>query len=628
MHNKLNINRRDFLGGVALSLAAGTSLSPLEVLAMQDGKPAYYPPSLTGLRGSHVGSYEVAHAVAWSGAKFGHPDKLTDATYDLVVVGGGLSGLAAAHFYRDRVGADSSILVLDNHDDFGGHAKRNEFDVDGSDLIGYGGSQSIDTPSAYSDVASRLLDDVGIDTGRFYDYFDRQYFERRDLKPSIYFSREHYGRDATVANVMGDYRGAPDPTQIKSSLADYPLADESKDMLLSLVQNEEDYLPGMSAGAKETLLRSISYSDFLREHAGMNEEVVTLLRDSIKGYWGVGWDALSALEAFRLDQPGTAHLGLHAARKEGLGQTEPYIFHFPDGNAAIARALVRNLIPGSLPGKTMEDLVTRKIDYSKLDEANSSTRIRLNATAVDVRHSADQKCVDVTYVRDGKPERVCGRHVVLACYNSLIPHICPEVGEAQAEAIDYAVKIPLVYINIAVRNWHAFANLGTHSIYVPQPSLMHSFGLDFPVSIGGYRFATGPGEPTVLHGSFVPTVPDQGLNEKQQHRQGRRRLYEMSFDNYEDLILEQLEGALSRGGFDAERDIAGITVNRWPHGYAYEYNDLYDPPEFGPDNGPHIQGRAQIGRISIANSDASAYAYVNGAIDAADRAVNEQVAMG
>ena len=102
----------------------------------------------------------------------------------------------------------------------------------------------------------------------------------------------------------------------------------------------------------------------------------------------------------------------------------------------------------------------------------------------------------------------------------------------------------------------------------------------------------------------------------------------MSFDNYEDLILEQLEGALSPGGFDAERDIAGITVNRWPHGYAYEYNDLYDPPEYSPDNGPHIQGRAQIGRISIANSDASAYAYVNGAIDAADRAVNEQIATG
>ena len=628
MHNKLNINRRDFLGGVALSLAAGTSLSPFEVLAMQGGKSAYYPPSLTGLRGSHVGSFEIAHAVALSGAKFGYPNKLNDATYDLVVVGGGLSGLAAAHFYQDRVGADKNILVLDNHDDFGGHAKRNEFDVDGRKLIGYGGSQSIDTPSSYSDAAGGLLEDVGIETERFYEYFDRQYFERRELRPSIYFSREHYGRNATIANILGDYRGAPDPATIKASLADYPLADESKVMLLGLVQNEVDYFPGMSVCEKEALLRSISYSDFLRKNAGMNEEVVTLLRDSIKGYWGVGWDALSALEAFRFGQPGTAHLGLDVARKEGLAQTEPYIFHFPDGNAAVARALVRKLIPGSVPGKTMEELVTEKVDYSKLDQATSSTRIRLNATVVDVRHSAGHKCVDVTYVRGGKPERVRARHVVLACYNALIPHICPEVPEAQAEAIDYAVKVPLVYINIAVRNWHAFANLGTQSVYVPQPSLMHSFGLDFPVSIGGYRFTTGPDQPTILHGSFVPTVPDQGLNEKQQHQRGRQRLYEMSFDNYEDLILEQLEGALSPGGFDVERDIAGITVNRWPHGYAYEYNDLYDPPEYSPDNGPHIQGRAQIGRISIANSDASAYAYVNGAIDAADRAVNEQIATG
>jgi spermidine dehydrogenase len=154
---------------------------------------------------------------------------------------------------------------------------------------------------------------------------------------------------------------------------------------------------------------------------------------------------------------------------------------------------------------------------------------------------------------------------------------------------------------------------------------MHSFGLDFPVSMGDYDFTQNPNQPTIIHGTYVPTDPDKGLNSKQQAINGRRQLYEISFDQFERDIIEQMQGSLKGGGFDAERDIAGITVNRWPHGYAWEYNDFSDPAEYNPYNGPHIRGRARIGRISIANSDASAYAYVDGAIDAADRAVNEQL---
>jgi spermidine dehydrogenase len=143
--------------------------------------------------------------------------------------------------------------------------------------------------------------------------------------------------------------------------------------------------------------------------------------------------------------------------------------------------------------------------------------------------------------------------------------------------------------------------------------------------MGRYSFTSSPDQPAVLHGIYVPTTPDQGLDQKQQCRLGRKRLLEMSYADFEAAALRQLDGALAGGGFDVERDVAAITGNRWPHGYAYEYNDLIEPPEYGPDNGPHILGRSRMGRISIANSDASAYAYVNGAIDAAVRAVNEQV---
>ena len=293
----------------------------------------------------------------------------------------------------------------------------------------------------------------------------------------------------------------------------------------------------------------------------------------------------------------------------------------------MARALVRQLIPAAVPGRTMEDLVLARVDYAALDQASAPVRLRLNSTAVDIRHTADQKAVDVSYVREGKVHRSRTRHMVYAGYHSQLPHICGELPAVQKAAIESVTKVPLVYINIALRNWRAFADLGVHYVSVAQPELMHSFGLDFPVSMGGYRFTDNPDQPTVVHGTYVPALPDQGLTAIEQHKLGRRQLYEMSFADFERRIVRQMQGALGGGGFDAGRDIAAITVNRWPHGYAYEYNELFDDPDFGPDKGPHIIARARIGRISIANSDASAYAYLNGAIDAADRAVNEQLSI-
>ncbi len=324
--------------------------------------------------------------------------------------------------------------------------------------------------------------------------------------------------------------------------------------------------------------------------------------------------------------PGTEHLDYSEPSTARQEFDEPYIFHFPDGNASIARALVRQLVPAAVPGKrSMEGLVAARVDYEQLDRRSNAARIRLNSTVIDTRHVDGRSAVDVTYVRDGSTYRVRGKHVILACYNHMVPHLCPDLPKAQADAIQLAEKIPLAYINVVLRNSTAFENLGYHSFYVPQTELMHSFGLDFPVNMGAYRFAESSADPVIIHGSVAAAAPDQGLTERQQHIVGRQRMYEMTYQDFETRIVRQLSGALGGGGFDAERDIAAITVNRWPHGYAYEYNELYDPPEWSQEDGPHRVGAAQIGRISIANSDAEAFAYVNGAIDAAHRAVNEQL---
>lgn len=627
MSKRYAITRRDFLGGVALGTSVA-GLRPLQGLAALAGdSDAHYPPALTGMRGSHPGSFEVAHSVAWAGAKYPAPKQLTDRVYDLVVVGGGISGLAAAHFYRQKMGPKASILILDNHDDFGGHAKRNEFEVDGKKLICYGGSQSIDTPGSYSAAASGLLRDLDIHTDRFYDYFDRDFFSRHKLSRGLYFSKAAYGRDAVAPHFRED-TGPDAAADNTRRITGYPLDDASREALLQLLHGDRDYLSSMSRGQKIQHLRTHTYRDFLLRDAGVPEPVYLLLRDNIRGWWGVGWDAQSALEAARMGMPGTAQLKLGEIDPQGEPERdEPYIFHFPDGNASVARSLVRSLLPRAIPGNSMEDLVLARADYSQLDRPDANCRIRLNSTAVNVQHTPDQKYVDVTYVNRGDVHRVRGRHTVLACYNDIIPYLCPELPADQREAIDYSTKVPLVYLSIAVRNWRAFADLGYSSFSIPRPQMMHSIGLDFPVSMGGYHYAADPDQPAVLHGSYVPCAPDRGLEAKAQHRLGRRKIYETSFEQFEEHIVATLGGALGGAGFDPGRDIAAITVNRWPHGYAYEYNEYSDPPEYGPDNGPHLLGARQLGRISIANSDAAAYAFVDGAIDAAWRATNEQLGL-
>jgi spermidine dehydrogenase len=582
--------------------------------------PEYYPPSLTGIRGSNDASFKAAHAVAREGRSFPIPREQTEATYDLVVVGGGISGLSAAKFFRDRHGSDSRILVLDNHDDFGGHARRNELDVDGKTLIGYGGSQTLDTPSAYSEVAAGLLKDLGIQLDRFYDYFDQDFFSQRGLGAGMYFDQATFGKRALTGNPLEIWNPA-DADQLEAAVRSMPISPGDQDAFIRLLGGGVDYLQGKSVAEKDTLLRNTSYLDYLERHAGVPASVREILRDTFLPMVGVGWEAASAWEALQYSFPGTDALGL-APKHE---RDEPYIHHFPDGNASVARLLVRDLIPDAMPGSTMEDLVTARAEYAALDREGADIRLRLNSTAVDVRHSSNETHVDVTYINGGNSYRVRGRHVVMACYNQIIPHICPELPAAQSDAIGYATKIPFVIGSFALRNWQAFADAGYRMLYSPGDVLFKRMSLDFPVSMGGYQYPQNPDEPMVVSAWHTPTV--RGLPAKDQYRAGRAKLLQMSYQDFESDIFGHFDAMLGPHGFDAERDIAAITLNRWPHGYAYEFEGVGVPAEYNRYNGPHIAGRARLGRISIANSDSEAYAYVDGAIDAADRAVNEQLAL-
>ena len=636
------ITRRDFVNGFSVAIGGALALPGAAWAAEAFGMPgtepggfgddqssaAYYPPAKTGMRGSHDGSWEVAHAMrdgkTWPGAT---PDP---EHYDLIVVGGGISGLAAAYFFRQHAGAKARILILENHDDFGGHAKRNEFQQGGRLLLGYGGTQSIAGPKLYSAEAKGLLAALGIEPERFSKYYDSQFFSSRGLSRGAFFAKETFGADALVAGV-----GHPTWPEF---LAKTPLSQAAQTDVARLYSEKVDHLPQMDREQKKIYLAKTSYKDFLLRDAKVNADVIPFFQKSTYGLYGVGIDAVPAGDLAKLrSHPGFAGMDLSGDYGPGMGleitrqDDEPYIYHFPDGNASIARLLVCALIPGSAPGGTMEDIVLAKMDYAKLDRQDAPVRVRLNSTVVHARnvaggdgHGAGAKEVEITYVRDGQARSVRGAQCVLACWNVVIPYMCPEMPQQQRDGLAYGVKVPLVYTNVVLRDRQPFEKLKISGAECPG-SFFDGVTLDFPVSIGGYAYPKSADEPCVVHMQHVPCAP--GLPARDQQRAGRGKLYATTFETFERNIRDQLNRMLGAGGFDAARDIQAITVNRWPHGYAYEYNSLYDPV-WPAGKSPCEIGRAAFGNIHIANSDAGAFAYTNEAIDQAWRAVKEIVAQG
>jgi len=629
------ITRRDFLNGVSITVGASlikaeaTTNPWLETFGIPESPfapekdPAYYPPAKTGMRGSHDGSWEVAHDMR-DGKEWSDP-AIDNETYDLIVVGGGISGLAAAYYFRKFAGADSRILILDNHDDFGGHAKRNEFRADNRWLLGYGGTQSIEAPANYSAVSKELLKELGVDVQRFYKYYDQKLFSSMKLVEGTFFDKENFGVDRMVLEEESHYLG---PAYSAKAVEQIPIAPEARRDVIRLQEAKVDYLPGLSPEQKRVKLIQKSYKDFLLQDVKTHPDVPRVFQTTTHDLWAVGIDAVCAFDCAEYGFPGFQ--GMTFPKRHGDDEPEedePYIFHFPDGNASIARLLVRSLIPGSAPGSTMEDIVTARMNYARLDDEENKIRIRLNSTAVHVRHASDPqsaKEVEVTYVRGGQARRVRAPYCVLACYNMAIPYMCTEMPDKQKEALAYAVKIPLVYTNVQIKNWKAFRKLGLSSIYAPS-SYFSNIALDYPVSMGGYRFSSSPDEPCVLHLLRTPCKP--GLPCKDQYRAGRWELFTTKFETFEQQVRDQLGRMLGAGGFDSATDIQAITVNRWPHGYAYEYNRLFEPLDRPASERPCVIGRQPFGRITIANSDADGHAYTNNAIDQAHRAVKEIMGM-
>lgn len=637
------ISRRDFLDGMAVgagALVAGGALSGCatgswggihnEVVDPPDGwsyaghgDPAY-PPAMTRLRGSANPAMRIPHelrdGIFWSGDKEIHA---TGERYDLVVVGAGISGLSAAYFYR-QAHPGAKVLILDNHDDFGGHARRDEFHPGGKLIIGYGGSQSIEGPTVWSPVAKKLLADLGIELKKFDKYYDQDFNKRWKLNDSEFFTADLFGTDH-LAVMQGDTRTA-------ATLKGAPMSEAAKTAYLTLQDKPADYLPGLSDAQKKARLTELSYLKYLRDVAKMPAEVLSYLQTYTNDEWGFGINAFGAIDAWASGYPGFDGLKLDRSKPYRYcgptvqiqwNENDPYIYHFPDGNHGICKLIIGQLIPGTGAPAAMDQEPLAKIDYSRLDLPGNEVRLRLDSPCVRAQHTGGDigsKTVEVDFYRDGKVHRVSAGGVVMACYNAMIPYLMQDLPSVQKTGLWYGTKLPVVYAMVQLRDWRAWERLKIyHTRFTSGDWCVAE--LDYPVSMGGYAFSTDPGQPILVHMIRMATSPAYD-NPRGGIGPGRRELFARPYAEYERTIRDQLTRLLGPGGFDPARDIQGITVNRWGHGYALEYGRPW--ATFWPDGPlPSVIGRRPYGRITIANSDSQNRAYADAAIDAAHRAITE-----
>jgi spermidine dehydrogenase len=633
------ITRRDFINGTLM--AAGATMVPIEIVGasvLDSLDPLYNPPALTGLRGSHAGASLHAHSRAFLKKTDWGPTTVLKEEYDLIVVGGGISGLSAAFFYQQKHGKDKRVLILDNHDDFGGHAKRNEHSVGGKTKLIYGGSQTLVSPHARSETTLKLFRDLGIDLDRFKTAYDVDFFKRHGLGAVTYFNKKRFGEDKVVKHPFCNYpwwmEGLQRPDLSHEEAVELaPLSEKGKQQLLKVLDGGLHVLNVPKSGLKK-YISTHSYFDYLKNTLGIDDpEVLEMARTSCSDWAAAGADILSIGEAL-----GCGALGLDPISwKDVIGEDEyqkevkehgnifdekdPYIHHFPDGNATVARLLVKKMIPAVGRGNNAEEIILSVFNYSELDKPSNAVRIRLNSTVVNVKHGGDPNSssdVFVNYINNNKSYQVRGKGVVMACYNMMIPHIVSDLPAEQDAALRRSVKMPLQYTTVGLKNWRAMKEMGI--AMAMSPGNMHQVvSMDFPVSMGGYEFTSSPDDPCAIQMIGCPFGETVGAPPIEQFREARYRMLELQFEDYEKEIREHLSGMLPKGLFEFDRDVESISVNRWAHGYVYGGSSLHDPdmPEMAR------RGRQPFGRITIANIDSGLSSYLHVAVTQAWRAVNE-----
>jgi spermidine dehydrogenase len=623
-----DITRRDFLN--ASLVASGGLLmkrrSPLEFMQAQ-GSPNATPSATpnptddwTGYGG--VGDYANSNGNTMAVLEAGHQirdgmfDQLpanaidTGESYDCVIVGGGISGLAAALTFQrkagqGRAGEKNTCLVLDNHSIFGGEAKRNEFLVDGHRLVGHQGSALFWPPFPHSFIG-RFYDSIGLKAPRL------EYQKWGSSEPEVQLARTPYLGSAPYGFYFGAKFGQKQGVWVTDpwgrKLEGAPISAQTREELLRS-QSVDAKKPEYRGDAISRHLDTITLEDHVMQQYSMRRETVrTFFADEGGGY-GLGPDALSGYTAYAFD-------ALGAIPEDGEQM-------FPDGNSGIARLITKTLLPDSIAGSnSLEDVCRNPVNFAALDRAGAPARIRLDSTAVWVKHDGDpakSSSVTIAYTRDGKTYRVKAQSVVMAGGSWTTKHIVRDLPDDRKDAYAQFYRSPCMVANVAVRNWRFLYKMGISGCqwfeglgsYI-QLRKLALCGTDSPT--------IGPDSPVVLTIKVLYSYP--GKTAEQQGHMGRGEMISTPFREYERQIRQQLTEMFARTGFDASRDIAGIILNRWGHAYASPAPGFY----FGKDGKPapgDVLRAAPFGRIAFANTDLSGMPDHKSSIIEADRAVEQ-----
>jgi spermidine dehydrogenase len=617
------MTRRDFLGSTLL--ASGALL--LEGIA-PDGLMAGAD-ELTGYGG--VGEYSRSNGNTLEVLLAGHQMRdgaydplLADAietgeTYDCVVVGGGISGLAAALFFLRHAGPDKSVLILENHPIFGGEAKQNEFQVDGKRLIAHQGSAIYLVPYPHSFIA-RFYDSIGLHTPKL------QYQKWAGAEPEMLLGRTPYDAAGLSRGQYGFWFGAKfgraeglwllDP--VGKQMHGAPVAETTRKELQrwfsgKAAQEAKFDLPKYEGDVASRRLDSMSLEQHYIEHFGVSQETIRGFLSPVEGGGsGLGPDALSAYSDYAADL-------LHPF-EDGSGEA---VQMFPGGNTTIARLMLKTLIPQSIDGATSVEAVSRgSVKFDALDSAGAPARIRLSSTTISVRHDGDPanaETLSVAYVRDGKVFRAKARSAVMAGGSWTTKHIVKDLPEQQRKAYAQFYRAPCMMANVAVRNWRFLHKMGISGCRWFE-GVGNYMDVCRQAVVGVNDAGISPDSSVVLAVKVLYSYP--GMSTEDQGHRGRREMLSTSFRDYERRIREQFMAMFETAGFDARRDIVGIVLNRWGHAYLSPQPGFF----FGKDGQPaprETLRSAPFGRIAFANTDLAGAMDHRYSILESQRAVNQ-----
>ena len=541
--------------------------------------------------------------------------------YDLVIVGGGFAGLGAALEFSKKRRPGQSCLLLDNHPVFGGEAKENEFNVAGTRLIGPQGSNGFFLPAP--------VDDPNLATGDERYYADLQI--PRTLRYRVWpqgrkplgFSRDNYeylvrGFEDRVS--VGHFYERPDAPGRwavdiwKNKLANTPLPEATRRMLVTwhgmgahrTFANEQQAVQALDA---------VSYKQYLEQTLGLGPETAAHADLFLASACGLGSDAVSAFIAYTFGMPGVSE----GFERERLRES------FPGGNSGFARYFLKRLIPDAIAGRyAIEDVVTGRVDFSALDRPDQPVRVRLRATAVSVAHDGEAGAapsVTVVYARDGQVQAVKAKAVVMATGAWITRYVVKDLPAPHREACGALRHAPFLVANVALTNWRFLEKLGiTAAIWNKgDGDFGYTCNIRNPMLVGDYQPPLDPDRPIVL--SFYAPFFYPGLSIDRQVSRGRAELLQTTYAEYERQILRQMTKLFGPAGFQIERDVAGIVLNRWGHAYSVPFPGFFGGKAGSPP--PRDIIRKRHGRIAFGHSELVGWQHWGPAADEGRRAVNQ-----